>query len=327
MQIHEVNKAYYTKENSFLKKIKDNGIINNYIWTILYNLENNDNKDIDGYLYIGDFLHNINSKELILKNFIFKEESLISINANVYQNKVTTEFEMSKLYLYKGDNPKDIIKEVNLSKMYLSIKLDYNLGGIKASEIIRPYLEENVFTEQNKCHKDYFYYNNKYIFYYCDKNPTTLKNIRNNFPTMNFIHQEFNFNFIINLDDIIVEKDNYYLFLIFFGYSKNKYNWQLGRPFLNKYNFMIDQDGKKIYLYSKKEEEKDFLSPEIQKQSESVIQKKAIIVFTLILIILILIFGFFLLKKLNMTKIKKHKNIFEGDLNYSLSSGIEMIKK
>jgi len=327
LQIHEVNKAYYTKENSFLKKIKDNGIINNYIWTILYNLENNDNKDIDGYLYIGDFLHNINSKELILKNIIFKEESLISINAKVYQNKVATEFEMSKLYLYKGDNPKDIIKEVNLSKMYLSIKLDYNLGGIKASEIIRPYLEENVFTEQNKCHKDYFYYNNKYIFYYCDKNPTTLKNIRNNFPTMNFIHQEFNFNFIINLDDIIVEKDDYYLFLIFFGYSKNKYNWQLGRPFLNKYNFMIDQDGKKIYLYSKKEEEKDFLSPEIQKQSESVIQKKAIIVFAVILIIIVLIFGFVLLKKLNMTKIKKHKNIFEEDLNYSLSSGIEMIKK
>ena len=144
---------------------------------------------------------------------------------------------------------------------------------------------------------------------------------------MNFIHQEFNFNFIINLDDIIVEKDNYYLFLIFFGYSKNKYNWQLGRPFLNKYNFMIDQDGKKIYLYSKKEEEKDFLSPEIQKQSESVIQKKAIIVFAIILIIILLIFGFVLLKKLNMTKIKKHKNIFEKDLNYSLSSGIEMIKK
>ena len=90
---------------------------------------------------------------------------------------------------------------------------------------------------------------------------------------------------------------------------------------------MIDQDGKKIYLYSKKEEEKDFLSPEIQKQSESVIQKKAIIVFTLILIIILLIFCFVLLKKLNMTKIKKHKNIFEEDLNYSLSSGIEMIKK
>ena len=41
---------------------------------------------------------------------IFKEESLISINANVYQNKVTTEFEMNKLYLYKNENPKDISK-------------------------------------------------------------------------------------------------------------------------------------------------------------------------------------------------------------------------
>ena len=327
LQIHEVNKAYDTKENSFLKKIKDNGIINNYIWTILYNIENNDNNDADAYLYIGDFLHNINSKELILKNVVFKEESLISINAKVYQNKVANEFEMSKLYLYKGDNPKEIIKEVNLSKMYLSIKLDYNLGGIKASEIIRPYLEENVFTEQNKCHKDYFYYNNKYIFYYCDKNPTTLKNIKNNFPTMNFIHQEFNFNFIINLDDIIEEKDDYYLFLIYFGYSKNKYDWQFGRPFLDKYNFMFDQDGKKIFLYSKKEEDKDFISPGIKNQLESGIQKRTIIFLVIILIMIILILSVFLSKKLNMEKIKKHKNLFEDDLNYSLSSGIEMIKK
>ena len=66
---------------------------------------------------------------------------------------------MSKLYLYKQNNPNNIIKEINLSKMYLSVKLDYNLGGIKASEIIRPYLEENVFTEENKCHKEFFDYN------------------------------------------------------------------------------------------------------------------------------------------------------------------------
>ena len=59
---------------------------------------------------------------------------------------------MSKLYLYKADNPNNIIKEVNLSKMYLSVKLDYNLCGIKASEIIHSYLAENVFTEENKCH-------------------------------------------------------------------------------------------------------------------------------------------------------------------------------
>jgi hypothetical protein len=130
LQIHtinDLNTALDSDDKSFLKKIKDNGIIDNYIWSIIYN--NDDSNDIDAYLYIGDFLHNIKN-DLSLKNIKFKEDSLSSINAYVYQKKVTTEFEMSKLYLYKADNPNNIIKEVNLSKMYLSVKLDYNLLSI-----------------------------------------------------------------------------------------------------------------------------------------------------------------------------------------------------
>ena len=325
LQIHtinDLNTALDSDDKSFLKKIKDNGIIDNYIWSIIYN--NDDSNDIDAYLYIGDFLHNIKN-DLSLKNIKFKEDSLSSINAYVYQKKVTTEFEMSKLYLYKADNPNNIIKEVNLSKMYLSVKLDYNLCGIKASEIIHSYLAENVFTEKNKCHKDYFDYNNKYIFYYCDKNPSSLKNIKNNFPILNFLHQEFNFNFTITLDDLLVEKENYYYFLIFFGYSNNRYDWKLGKPFLDKYNFMVDQDGKKILFYSEKQ--KDVIIPGVQNISVSGQNKKSLILLVILLIIIVLILCAFLGKNIHKTKIRKHKNIFDNNLEYSLSSGIEMTKK
>ena len=319
--VNEVNSAFNNEKNSFLKKIKDKGIIDNYIWTIMYNNDKNEN-DIDAYLYIGDYLHNINSKDLNMK---FKEESLSSINANVYQKKVTTEFEMKKLYMYKSNNPNNIIKEINLSKMYLSVKLDYNLCGIKASEIIRPYLEENVFTEGNKCHKDFFDYNNKYIFYYCDKNPSTINNIKNNFPTLSFIHQEFNFNFTITFDDIIVEKEDYYYFLIFFGYSNNRYDWKLGRPFLNKYNFMVDHDRKKIYLYTQKEDEENIV-PGVQKIATSGKQKNSLGFIVIILVMIFLILGFYLVKKIHKTKIKK-SNFLDDNLDDSLSSGIEMTKK
>ena len=160
--ISDLNTAFDVPDKSFLKKIKNCGVINNYVWTIMFNNEND--KNVDAYLYIGDYLHNIDSNDLTLKYTKFKQDSLNSINTHIYQKTVTTEFEMNKLYLYKGDNPKDIIKDIKYGKNYLRVKLEYNLNGIQASEIIRPYLEQNIFTDENRCHKSYFNYRNKYIF-------------------------------------------------------------------------------------------------------------------------------------------------------------------
>ena len=314
--IDDLNTAFNSAEKSFLKKIKNNGIINNYVWTIMFN---NDNKnDIDAYLYIGDYLHNINSNDLTLKYTKFKQDSLSSINTYIYQKTVTTEFEMNKLYLYRGDNPNDIIKDIKYGKNYLRVKLDYNLCGIQASDIVRPYLEENIFTEENRCHKEYFNYRNKYLFYYCDKINSNRNKMKKNFPTLKFIHQDFNYNFTITFDDLIVEKGNYYYFLIFFSVY-NKYDWRLGRPFLNKYNFMLDQDGKKILFYSEKE---DIIIQGVQSRS---------LVFLLIVLIIIFsLVGILLARKIYKTKIKKHMNILDDNFDYSIqptSNEIEMSKK
>jgi len=314
--VDDLNTAFNSADKTFLKKIKNSGIINNYVWTIMFN---NDNKnDIDAYLYIGDYLHDINSNDLTLKNTKFKQESLSSINTFIYQKTVSAEFEMSKLYLYRGDNKNDIIKDIKLGKNYLRVKLDYNLCGIQASEIIRPYLEENIFTEENRCHAEYFSYMNKYLFYYCDKISSNRNKMRNNFPTLQFIHQDFNYNFTITFDDVIVEKGDYYYFLIFFSVY-NKYDWRLGKPFLNKYNFMLDQDGKKILFYSEKEE--------VAIQG---IQSKSLIILLIILIIIFLLIGILLARKIYKTKIKKHMNILEDNFEYSIqpaSKEFEMSKK
>lgn len=135
-------------------------------------------KNVDAYLYIGDYLHNIDSKDLTLKYTKFKKDSLSSVNTYIFQRTVRPEFEMSKLVLYRGNNPDDIVNDIKYGKNYLRVKLDYNLCGIQASEIIRVYLELNIFNDENKCHKSYFNYLNKYIFYYCDKNPSTINKIK-----------------------------------------------------------------------------------------------------------------------------------------------------
>ena len=314
--IDDLNSAFDTAEKSFLKKLKNSGIISNYVWTIMYTNDNKDNAD--AYLYIGDYLHNIDSNDLTLKYTKFKQDSLSSINTFIYQKTIMPEFEMNKLVMFKGNNPDDIINDIKYSKNYLRVKLDYNLCGIQASEIIRVYLEMNIFNDDNGCHKGYFNYRSKYIFYYCDKNPTAINKIKSNFPSLKFIHQDFNFNFTITVDDLIVEKPDYYYFLIFFS-DYSKYEWRLGRPFVNKYNFMLDQDGKKIMFYS--EQEKIELPG---------VQSKSLVILLIVLIIIFLLIGIFLGRKIYKTKIKKHINILDDNFDYSLESEnkeIEMSKK
>ena len=318
--LNELDTAFDSEDKFFLKKLRNSGLIKNYIWTIIYNNnhDDNDKNDVDAYLFIGDYLHNINSNELNLK-YTFKQESLSSLNAYIYSKVVTPMFEMDKLIFYKDDPSNNIIEEnTNHNKDLLNVKLDFNLNGIQASEVIRPYLELNIFTEENKCHKGDFYYQNKFFFYYCDKDLSSINKIKKDFPTILFMYQDFNFNFTITIDDIIVEKDGYFYFLIFFG-DYHKYVWRLGKPFLNKYNFMIDQDENKIFFYSEKEE---VVLPGFQ--------KKYLVVLLIILIIIFLLLGFLIGRKLYKTKIKKHMNILDDNFDYTIQSSkseIEMSKK
>jgi hypothetical protein len=88
--ISDLNSAFDSIEKTFLKIIKNKGLINNYVCSILFEKNNNmNNENIDGYLYIGDYLHNINNN--------YDYNTLNSINAYIFQNVVLPEFEMTKL--------------------------------------------------------------------------------------------------------------------------------------------------------------------------------------------------------------------------------------
>ena len=124
--VNDLNSAFDTREQCFMKKLKNNGMINNYVWTILYNNDNN-NKDVDAYLYIGDYLHDIDPSLLNLNNIKFKKDSLSSVNGYMYRNTFLPQFEMSKLVLFKGNDPNNVINDIKIGKNYLRVKLDYNL--------------------------------------------------------------------------------------------------------------------------------------------------------------------------------------------------------
>lgn len=301
LQLHPVtdlNTAFDSDEKSFLKKIKNNGLTINYIWSILLN--NNNNNDIDGYLYIGDYLHNIDNKK-------YDEASLLSINAYIYQNQVKPEFLMNKLIIYKNNNPNDIVKELTLKRNYLRVNLDYHFGGIIGSEIIHPYLEEKVFTAENGCYKSTFKNRGSYHFYYCNNNANKIRKIKNDFPTIQFTQQDLNYNFTIKADDLFVEKDGYVFCLMIFDDYK-RYEWKLGRPFIKKYAFMLDQDGKNIFFYSVIDE---VIIPGVH--------STGLIFIIFILLIVFSFLGFILGRKIYRSKLRKHANVLEDSFEYNSS--------
>ena len=70
-----------------------------------------------------------------------------------------------------------------------------------------------------------------------------------NFPPIQFIHHEMNYTFNLTYEDLFIEKYDKLILIIFFpdGYS----SWKFGKPFLKKYNFIMNQDHKIVSFYKK----------------------------------------------------------------------------
>ena len=295
---NDINSATPSIDKTFLRKLKLKGLINNYIWTIIYNTKNSQN--IDGYILIGDYPHLVYNYSTE-NNFIF---SLNSIEAKIYNNKIIeTQFIMDNVLAITGD--KKI--EINIWDSSVNAKLDYNFGGILAPEEALKYFEKNVFND-NICYKDTINRISTNIFFYCQNNRNVFDKLKQKFPLIKFESKVLNNSFYININDILFEKDKYIYILLIFEEGKNA-EWTLGIPFLKKYQFSINLDSKRIYNYKKIEsfEEKE--------------EKKNYIIYYLliiipILIILFLIFGFYKgIILINKNKRKKRKNEIDDD-NY-----------
>ena len=121
------------------------------------------------------------------------------------------------------------------------------------------------------------------------------------------ILKDLNYNFTIKADDLFVEKDGYVFCLMIFDDYK-KYEWKLGKPFIRKYTFMLDQDGKTLYFYSVIDEVK------IQGVSSA-----GLIFMIFILLLLFSFLGFILGRKIYRSKFKKQANVFEDTFEYNSS--------
>ena len=231
--------------------------------------------------------------------------SLNSIEAKIYNKIVETSFIMDNIYIYNG-NDNNIINEVDFGGEKINIKLDYIFGGILAPEQFRIYLENKIFNN-NFCYKETVDRISKNIFYYCQNNQNTIDKLKKSFPIIKFESKILNSSFKIDIDDLMLIKDNYIFILLIFE-ERSDNDWTLGIPFLKKYQFSVNQDSKRISFYKKIE------NVEIKNEKNYILV--LIIILLTILLLAIMTIGIIIFNK---NKRKKRKNELDDNYEYIIN--------
>ena len=271
----------FEKQN-LINQFKLKNYINEFIWTIKYN------SNFEGDLIIGNepSFYDNNYFNLILKktrvlNTGLKLEWGLSFD-NIIWNKT-------------------IINSINKE-----IILDIDLGVIYGTEDFKEKISINFFQKYYSfgyCKLNIIDFEEEYFT--CKKQKVDISK----FPSLLFIHKDFNYTFELDYNDLFIEYDNIYYFLIIF--NRFNYNsWKLGRPFFKKYQLIFNQDLKYIGFYNG---EIIPFKPSIPK----------IIIFTLFILILLLcsLLIFIYRKKKNKKQYAKELNEdFETDFSSNSSS-------
>ena len=262
-------------------QLKKKDIIKSYNWFIEYDSENKDKAK----LILGVKPYEYNKEK-------YKEENDKTIEAEKRLDKIIYwDVKMSEIYLMKNN-------EKQLIEGYYTCSLEPSLGVIVGVIGYKLYVEDNLFKpliRQKKCFKEKNIFN-KYIIYYCNKD---MKDIlkKSEAVKLYFYHRFFGKTFELNFEDLFEEKNNFIFFKIFFDEEQNDI-WRLGKPFLIKYFFSYNFDGKTISYYNLEENE----------DNKGTNIKTELIVVIIILALIFLGLGFFLGKYIvNYRKNKKKK--------------------
>ena len=270
---------FKSNNNNFIFQLKKLGYIDNYSWTVKF-IENNTN--YEGYLIIGDYPHTYESE-------IYDEMNLRSTLNNLAESGWNLEFK--NIYF---DN-------ISLTHYMTGIISFSTLGIIGTEEYkskIGPYFFRN-YIDKNICNEDSS--STHYFIYYCKSNLFNKTEI-SKFPTLKFYHYQYNYNFSFSGEDLFMESNGYYYFMIVFD-RYNYRHWTLGKLFLQKYQLVYNPDSKTISYYIKKKDRSENEDSE-EKSSFEINNKTLIIIFIIIgiisFIIGLIIGSFFYSKKKKM---------------------------
>ena len=278
---------------NFIIELKKLGVIDNHQWTIKY-IDNNEKSDnnLEGYLIIGEYPHVYEKEKFNILNLRSCLNNMQEKGWNLEFRNITIDNDIILTHYMRGI--------ISFSNSYILGTEEYK--SKIASNFFRDLMKQNICFEDN--------INSHYFIYVCKKgefNETTIKN----FPQLNLFHAEFNYTFKFSGNDLFLEKNGFYYFLIIFDRYNYK-TWTFGKLFLNKYQLIFDHSSKKINFYINTNENKS-----IEKEKNIYINNKIllIIIFSFIAIFSFII-GLFLGKtKFGDKKRNKIANELENEDN------------
>ena len=263
----------YVGPPHFIQSLLDVNAIKDQTWTIKFNKNG-------GLFILGEEPHKYEDitldKRYQRKNY-FITESLSSVE---YHNPIS--IKVQDVYLINNKNKKEEIT-INEDK---GCYLNYNNGFITATKEYWDYIKKNffnVFFNSNICKEELIKFNleedivKSYYVISCDKSKFTEEDkIKlDEFPTIIFYIFDYNYKFELTKDDVFTEVNNILYFMII--YKRDIFNnpdlvfWDLGLPFLHKYQFVHNYEKKTIgfYLPEKEEEIEEPLPSENNEEKQS----------------------------------------------------------
>ena len=255
-----INQKFFKEREkyNFITQLKKREIIGNYDWSIFFKKGPNNNGN---FLYNPDYLLNAKGEILIgdLPNNYNPNNFNIQQLKKTYSKYTPLLFkwglEFKNIYFYKNNNETNIISKKNGTNMENISVTDVQIN-INQYIILSPLI--------------YFYKIKTYFFDYyikegickinegieykaisCEKSKKFGIDNLKKFPSLFMEHHEFNYTFEFTYEDLFLEKDNNYWFLVALSSFKNDLEeWNMGIIFLRKYNLIFNQDSKTISFYN-----------------------------------------------------------------------------
>ena len=317
LKIIMVYKNIEKRAFNFIYQLKEKRIIDNYYWSIFFEQGKNQNGkfifnpeqllNAKGKLIIGDLPNNYQPdkyhKSQLLTTYSYDKDQ---INA--------WGLEFNSIYHY---NKKNII----VKDMYYSIYFDINNYLVLGPQTYYRQIKTEFFSEYFRKKICNIYTGNGFESIYCDKSENfTIKDLEE-FPVLYFQNNELQYIFEFNYEDLFVEKDNKFWFLIAFPTYYDVEEWYFGIIFLRKYQLVFNPDAKTISFYNPKlpiEENDDNNSKPINNNNKNNNKSIFIVIIIVVLGIIFIGLGIYLGKIIYINKKnKKRFNELEDNFEYN----------
>ena len=246
LELIRKNKDIDKQEYNFIYQLKSRKIIDDYYITYIFEKGKNKNGQ---NLYNSDELFNSNGKIIIgdLINYYqsknFSKSQLVSTySSNVDSSLLNWAINFNNIYYIFGNKKEN--------ELYKIVNLDINNFVIQAPRSYQYNIKFQYFNDylfKKVCH---LYSDYGFETYYCDKSENFSISNLESFPPIFFQSNELQYTFELNYEDLFVEKDGKFWFLVTFPTFNEISEWYIGNIFLRKYNLLFNYDSKIISFYN-----------------------------------------------------------------------------